>query len=52
MKTKKKGPAVFKTYAPNQIMLLPPAVEDFIESNHPVRVVNQIIDKIDLEPLV
>lgn len=52
MKTKKKGTAVFKPYATNQIMLLPPTLEELIDHNHPVRVVNQIIEKIDLEPLL
>lgn len=52
MKTKKKGQAVFKPYANNQIMLLPPSLEELIDDNHPVRVVNQVIDRIDLEPLL
>jgi transposase len=43
---------VFKDYNPNQLMLLPPSLEDFIPPNHPVRVVNQVIDTIDLDPLL
>jgi transposase len=52
MKTKKKAQAVFKPYASNQIMLLPPSLEELIDENHPVRVVNQVIDRIDIAPLL
>jgi transposase len=44
--------AVFKAYTQNQIMLLPPSLEELIEVNHPVRVVSQVIDRIDVEPLL
>ena len=43
---------VFKDYNPNQIMLLPPCLEELIESNHPVRVVNDVVDRISIEPLL
>ena len=43
---------VFKDYNPNQMMLLPPSLEDMILKNHPVRVVNQVIDTIDVDPLL
>jgi len=43
---------VFKDYNPNQLLLLPPSLEDFIDPNHPVRVVNQVIDTIDFDPLL
>ncbi len=43
---------VFKDYNPNQIMLLPPNLEELIESNHPVRVVNDEVDRISIEPLL
>lgn len=33
-------------------MLLPPSLEELIPDNHPVLVVNEIIDGIDLEPLL
>jgi transposase len=42
---------VFKDYSPNQILLLPPSLEEMIDPNHPVRVVNQIIDSLDLDLL-
>ena len=41
----------FKDYNPNQLMLLPPSLEEFIAPNHPGRTVNQIIERIDLTPV-
>ena len=43
---------VFKDYSPNQNLLLPPSLEEMIDPNHSVRIVNQVIDSIDLEPLI
>ena len=34
------------------MMLLPPSLEELIEANHPVRVVNQVIDCLDVELLL
>ncbi|MFN8211985.1 MAG: IS1182 family transposase [Bacteroidales bacterium] len=45
----RKSKVVFKDYSPNQNLLLPPSLEEMIEANHPVRVVNQVIDSLDLE---
>lgn len=42
---------VFKPYDQAQMFLLPPHLEELIENNHPVRIVNEIIDKIDIKPL-
>ena len=42
---------VFKPYTPNQISLLPPSLEELIDKNHPVRVVNSVIDKLELSQL-
>jgi len=42
----------FKDYNQNQLMLLPPSLDDLIEENHPVRVVNKIIDSIDIRSLL
>lgn len=49
---KKRQKAIFKVYAPNQAYLFPPSVEDFIPDNHPVRVVNQVIEQINIDPLI
>ena len=43
---------VFKEYTPAQAFLLPPSFDELIEANHPVRVVNDIVDKIDLSLLI
>jgi transposase len=43
---------VFKDYTPNQSLLFPPNLSDFVEENHPVRVVNEVIDRLDLESLI
>ncbi|MFC2112127.1 IS1182 family transposase [Bacteroidota bacterium] len=43
---------VFKDYNPNQMLLLPPSLEEFVPHNHPVRVVNQVVDTIDIDPLL
>ena len=43
---------VFKDYSPKQMMLLPPNLEELIEENHPVRIVDKVIDKIDIESLI
>jgi len=43
---------MFKTYSNQQMLLLPPSLEELIEENHPVRVVNRIVDKIDINCLI
>jgi hypothetical protein len=34
-----------------RILLLPPSLEEMINPNHPVKVVNQIIDSLDIDTL-
>ena len=51
METIKNSKVKFKEYAQNQIMLIPPSLEEMIDKNHPVRIVNQVIDQIDIDPL-
>ena len=43
---------IFKPCEQNQPMLLPPNLEELIPSSHLVRVVNEIIERIDTEPLI
>ena len=43
---------IFKDYTQKQLSLLPPSLEELIEENHPVRVINQVIDKVDLHSLI
>jgi len=49
---KRKLTPVFKEYMPDQPLLLPPSLEELIAPCHPVRVVKEIIDGIDLTPLI
>lgn len=43
---------VFKSNHQNQGMLLPPDLNDLIPANHPVRTVNDILDKVDITKLL
>ena len=52
MKKNRISKAKFKDYAHNLLMLIPPSLEDLIDKNHPVRIVNQVLNKIDLDPLL
>ncbi len=45
------GKVIFKQYNQDQAYLLPPSIEEMIEENHPVRVINSVIEKINIEPL-
>lgn len=47
-----KSKLVFKDYNHNQNLLLPPSLDELIDKNHPVRIVNQVIDHLDIEPLI
>ena len=47
-----KSKIVFKDYSPKQNLLFPPNLEQLISANHPVRVVDRIIDGIDINPLL
>ena len=47
-----RSKVVFKNYTPNQVMMLPPSLEELITENHPVRIVNQVIDRINIDPLL
>jgi hypothetical protein len=42
----------FKAYNQSQILLLPPSLDEFVPSDHPARVVNEIINKVDIKPLI
>lgn len=43
---------VFKADNQRQAMLLPPDLNDLITGNHPVRIVNDVLDKIDITSLI
>lgn len=42
---------VFKPYDPDQLTLLPYKLEELVPVNHPVRIVKDVIDKIDTKPI-
>lgn len=46
--TEKSGKVIFKDYQQHQTLLLPPSLEEFISPTHLVRVVNEVVDRIDL----
>jgi transposase len=52
MSRSKLSKLVFKPYSPNQMMLLPPSLDELIPAQHPVRVVNEVIESIDVSPLL
>lgn len=43
---------VFKAYPQNQTYLFPPNLDDLIDANHPVRIVSEVIDNIDIDILI
>ena len=47
-----RSKVVFKDYNFNQNLLLPPSLEELIDPNHPVRVVNQVVDNLNLDPIL
>ena len=52
-KSKVELPKVaFKAYEQNQALLFPPALSDLIDRNHPVRVVSDVMDRIDISCLM
>jgi transposase len=52
MKKRNDTKVIFKAYNQQQAMLLPPSLEELIGANHPVRVVNKVLDQIDIVPLM
>ena len=52
MQFKSKPKLVFNDYNFNQNLLLPPSLEELIAPNHPVRVVNQVVDNLNLDPIL
>ena len=42
----------FRPYHQEQLMMLPPSLEDLISADHTVRIVNDVINRINVEPLL
>ena len=51
-KQKRHNAVTFKSYNQDQLWLLPPSLGDLIPPNHIVRLVNEVIDSISLEPIL
>lgn len=43
---------VFKAYHQRQAMLLPPSLDELIAAKHPVRIVDEVLGKINIQPLI
>jgi len=43
---------IFKEYSQNQIFLLPPSLDEFVPENHEARIINDVVDTVDLSPLL
>lgn len=52
MKKRNDQKVIFKPYHQNQLMVLPPSIEELIASGHPVRVINDVLNKIDASELL
>lgn len=50
--SKIKTSVVFKRYQPTQSLLLPPSLEELIPSHHLVRVVNVVVDRMDITAII
>lgn len=50
--TKVKSSAVFKQYNQQQSLLLPPSLDELIGKKHLVRVVNQVVESMDISKLI
>jgi transposase len=46
------GKVIFKQYTMDQPSLLPARLEELIPEDHLVRVVNRMVDSIDIKPLL
>lgn len=52
MVDKKRCEPVFKAYNQDQLMLLPPSLDELIEPDHPVRIVSRVVDQISIKPIL
>ncbi len=45
------GKVVFKEYDPDQLTFLPYKLEELVPAGHPVRIVKQVVDQVDVKPI-
>ena len=50
--SKRNRKPTFKPYDPDQLSLLPPSLDEMIPDNHVVRVVRDVIDRLDIDPII
>jgi transposase len=43
---------IFREYSQSQGLLLPPSLDEFVPENHEARIINDVVDTIDLWPLL
>jgi transposase len=43
---------IFKRYSQDQNFLLPPSLDEFVPEDHEVRIINEVVDTLDLSPLL
>lgn len=43
---------IFKEYSQGQVFLLPPSLDEFVPENHEARIINDVVDAMDLSPLL
>ncbi|MDZ7645686.1 MAG: transposase [Cytophagales bacterium] len=49
---KVKTSVIFKQYQQQQVLLLPPSLDELISPKHLVRVVNQVVESMDISDLI
>ena len=42
----------FRPYSPDQLLLLPPSLREWLPADHPVYFVNDLVETLDLEPIL
>jgi len=42
----------FKPYYQDQLMAIPPTLDELVRKGHPARVVNDVINRINIQPLL
>ena len=43
---------IFRPYTPDQLLLLPPSLREWLPDDHPVYFVNDLVETLDLEPML
>ncbi|WEA00536.1 hypothetical protein [Mucilaginibacter sp. SJ] len=46
-----RGKLIFKEYDPDQLTFLQYKPEELVPTDHPVRIVKQVVDEVDVKPI-